>query len=356
MLGERAWRTSGRGLRRVSQVLRALSVLILLGVAAALAVVFRPQLLDLQRTVGFAQVVSLRGAAAAAAVAGALVLALLAAVISPMRRFLGSLALLLILFAVATAGLLGLRGFGGPGFETQGTSDVRVLAWNTLGEAVSAEEVARLAVENSVDVVSLPETTAEFADEVAELAGEQGLNLVSHTVAYDEIAKARSTSLLIAERLGDYDISEDGVTDVLPSVVATPRDGGPTIVAVHAVAPILGELRSWRSDLTDLAALCTGPDVILAGDFNSTVDAFEGLAAPLYGGTADLGACSDAALAVGAGAVGTWPAAVPPALGAPIDHVMAGSAWRTTGFRVILDADGSGSDHRPVLAQLSPVD
>jgi endonuclease/exonuclease/phosphatase (EEP) superfamily protein YafD len=340
----------------VFRVLRALSVLILLGVTAVLAVAFWPELLDLQRTVGFAQVVSLRGAAAAVAVGGALVVALLAAVIPPMRRFLGSLALLLLVFAVATAGLLASRGFGGPGFETQGTGDIRVLAWNTLGEAASAEAVARLAVENDADVVSLPESTEEFADEVAHLAAEQGLALVPHTVAYDRVAKARSTSLLISERLGDYDVSEDGVTDVLPSVVATSRGDGPTIVAVHAVAPILGELRSWRSDLNDLAALCGAPDIILAGDFNATLDAFAGLATPLDGGSADLGACSDAAMSVGAGAVGTWPAAVPPAFGAPIDHVMSGPAWRTTGFRVILDRDGSGSDHRPVLAQLSPAD
>lgn len=336
------------------RVLRALSVLLLLGATAVLTVLFWPQLLDLQRTVGFAQVVSLRGAAAAAAVAGALVLGLLAAVVPPIRRFLGSLALLLLVFAVATAGLLASRGFGGPGFETRGSDDIRVLAWNTLGEAASADDVARLAVENEVDIVSLPESTAAFADEVAALAAEQGLALVPHTVAYDEIAKARSTSLLISERLGDYDISEDGVTDVLPSVVATSRDGGPTIVAVHAVAPILGELRSWRSDLDDLAALCDAPDVVMAGDFNATLDAFAGLDAPLDGGKSELGACSDAALSVGAGAVGTWPAAVPPVLGAPIDHVMSGPAWRTTGFRVILDQDGSGSDHRPVLAQLSP--
>lgn len=336
-------------------MLRALSVLILLGAAAVLAVLFWPQLLDLQRTVGFAQVVSLRGAAAAVAVAGALVLGLLAAVIPPMRRFPSSLGLSLLVFSVATVALLASRGFGGPGFETTGSSDIRVLAWNTLGEAVSAEDVARLAVDDEVDVVSLPESTEEFADEVAALAAERGLNLIPHTVAYDRVAKARSTSLLIGERLGEYDISEDGVTDVLPSVVATSRDGGPTIVAVHAVAPILGELRSWRSDLADLAALCDAPDVIMAGDFNSTVDAFAGLDAPIDGGTAELGACADAALAVGAGAVGTWPAAVPPVLGAPIDHVMSGPAWRATGFRVILDEDGSGSDHRPVLAQLSPV-
>ena len=52
--------------------------------------------------------------------------------------------------------------------------------------------------------------------------------------------------------------------------------------------------------------------------------------------------------------VGTWPVALPPLLGAPIDHVMSTDNWRVTGFRVIQSHDIYNSDHRPVLAQLSP--
>ena len=88
----------------------------------------------------------------------------------------------------------------------------------------------------------------------------------------------------------------------------------------------------------------------MAGDFNSTIDHFSGLAATPG---AALGNCFDAATSTKNAAVGTWPVALPPLLGAPIDHVMATSDWQGTGMRVIESQDASGSDHRPIVVQLS---
>jgi endonuclease/exonuclease/phosphatase (EEP) superfamily protein YafD len=139
---------------------------------------------------------------------------------------------------------------------------------------------------------------------------------------------------------------------VLPTVIATPVDGsGPTIVSVHLVAPIPGEMGNWRSDLEWLATACVGENVIMAGDFNSTIDHFSGLASK---DGAALGDCFDSAGLSDNAAVGTWPTALPGLLGAPIDHVMQTSNWRVSGMRVIADHDNQGSDHRPVLVQLSP--
>jgi len=67
-----------------------------------------------------------------------------------------------------------------------------------------------------------------------------------------------------------------------------------------------------------------------------------------------LGACADAGLASGNGAVGTWPTTLPALAGSPIDHVMATVNWRVTGMRVVQDLDTGGSDHRPVVVQLDP--
>ena len=53
-------------------------------------------------------------------------------------------------------------------------------------------------------------------------------------------------------------------------------------------------------------------------------------------------------------AVGTWPTMLPALIGAPIDHVLATPNWRVSGMRVIASHDGYGSDHRPILVQLSP--
>jgi endonuclease/exonuclease/phosphatase (EEP) superfamily protein YafD len=62
----------------------------------------------------------------------------------------------------------------------------------------------------------------------------------------------------------------------------------------------------------------------------------------------------DAGDATGNAAVGTWPTNLPALLGAPIDHVMATPGWRITGMRVVTNWDGAGSDHRPIVVQLSP--
>ena len=152
--------------------------------------------------------------------------------------------------------------------------------------------------------------------------------------------------------LGRYDADEAAQTTlVLPSVVATPADGtGPTFVAVHTLAPLPPMMLSWQQDLEWVAAACTGGDVIVAGDVNATADHFAGLGS----GPGVLGACNDAALTLGAAGEGTWPASLPPLLASPIDHVLATDNWQFTGFTVIRTHDGHGSDHRPVLAQLSP--
>jgi len=334
---------------------RILAAVVILAVAAGLLVALWPQLLGLATAAGVAQVVSLRGLGAAAALGLAILLTLVALVARPLRRFAASLALVFFVFTLATIAVLSTRGFGSPGFESANDNTVTVLSWNTLGDAPGAQTIAALALDSNADVISLPETSRETGQQVADLMNGAGVNMAVFTVAYDEISKARSTTLLISTDLGKYDVDENATTTaVLPTVVATPRDGtGPTIIAVHAVAPIPGEMTNWRSDLQWLADACPGGNIVMAGDFNSTIDHYAGLGGAASTRTA-LGACADAGLATGNAAVGTWPAALPALLGSPIDHVMATANWRVTGARVIQSQDGAGSDHRPILVQLSP--
>jgi endonuclease/exonuclease/phosphatase (EEP) superfamily protein YafD len=156
--------------------------------------------------------------------------------------------------------------------------------------------------------------------------------------------------------LGDYAVIEsslDGTsnTSTVPSAVAMPVSGeGPIVVAVHAVAPRPSYMQSWRDDLQWLADQCGDGNVIMAGDFNATVDHMAGLG--LDGGT--LGHCTDAAVQTGNGALGTWSAQMPAILGTPIDHVMATPQWRASGSLVLRSLDDSGSDHRPLIVQYEP--
>jgi len=332
---------------------RILGGAVVLATAAVLVVAGWPQLFGLQQSAIVAQVVAMRGLAAAVALLAVIVLVVLAMLARPARRFFASLAVVLLAFVGLTAAVLGTRGLGDQAMPTPGEADVTVLAWNTLGDAPGPSAVATLIAESGADVVALPETTWEFSSEVVELLAADGIVMQHFTAAYDQISRARSTTLLVSIELGEYE-SDLGspTTSQLPSVVATPVDGdGPTLVAVHAVAPVQGEMAGWRADLDWIAQQCAAEDVIVAGDLNSTLDHWAGL------GTADgaaIGTCLDAAVETGNGAVGTWPTMLPTLLGSPIDHVLVGPAWVATGFRVIGSHDGHGSDHRPVLAQLAP--
>lgn len=336
---------------------RFVAVAILVIVAAALLIAVWPQLFGLERQPGVAQLVSLRGLAALVAGVGVVALLLIALISRHARRLASTIALLLLAFAGVTAAVLATRGATPAGFQTKASADLTVLSWNTLGDSPGAAEIAKLALAEHADIVALPETSAATADAVKQLMTQAGSPMHEWHVSFDEIAKSRTTSLLISARLGEYRLdSSHGSTKTLPSVVAVPVDGdGPTIVAAHPVAPVPGEMSNWRQGLDWLSQRCvSGDDIIMAGDFNSTLDHYAGLGTQTATGEGDLGACHDGARAEGSAAVGTWPTSLPTQLGAPIDHVMASQGWTFVGFRVIGSEDGAGSDHRPILAQLRP--
>ncbi|WP_307479416.1 endonuclease/exonuclease/phosphatase family protein [Microbacterium trichothecenolyticum] len=232
------------------------------------------------------------------------------------------------------------------------------MTWNTAGSATSAETIAQFAVGMQADVVTLPETTIDTGARVAELMRDMGQPMWAHHAEYGEYGitgwDATSTTVLIRPELGDYSVIQSSLdgssnTSTVPSAVAMPTSGdGPIIVAAHAVAPREEYMSSWRSDLQWLADQCASDNVILAGDFNATLDHMTGMG--IDGGT--LGRCHDAASESGNGSVGTWPTDAPALLGAPIDHVMATPDWTVSGSVVMRTLDGSGSDHRPIVVQL----
>ena len=333
---------------------RFLAAVILVGVGSALLVIAWPSLFGLAEAPVVAQLVSVRALTAALAVGAAFTLALVAMLWAAARRFLAGLALLAMLFALVNVAVLSTRGFGDESFPTRAPAELSVLTWNTLGDAPGVDRIVDLVIAEQADIVVLPETSQETAVEITEATRLQGRPMWVYSFAFDYVAKARSTSILVSVDLGEYSVDDEvGNTSVLPSMVLRPVDGtGPTIIGVHPVAPIPGELSNWRTDLRWVESVCRGEQVILAGDLNATADHFRVVDPEAGVAGLGFGDCLNAGLLTGNGAVGTWPTRLPPLLGAPIDHVFVTPDITVTGMRVITTEDGSGSDHRPVVARL----
>lgn len=336
-------------------MLRLLGILVTVLFAIGAAILTWPAFFRLERVFPITQMVSFRPLVVLAFVA-LFVLALLLAIARPVRGFALSIATVCVIAAVAGALTIVQRGLGTEALPAKGDAGVRVMTWNTAGgEATSAEKIAQTAVTMEADIVALPETTIETGEAVAIAMREMGHPMWAHHTEQG-LWDADSTTLLISPRLGDYaviDSSRDGTsnTSVVPSAVAMPVDGtGPIIVAAHAVAPRQSAMQDWRDDLQWLADQCAADDVIMAGDFNATVDHMMRMGV----GDAHLGRCHDAAVHSGSGAVGTWPTELPALAGSPIDHVMATDAWTAVGSVVLTSMDGTGSDHRPLVVQLEP--
>lgn len=281
-------------------MVKILGALVTLAVGIGLAIVAWPQLFGLQNTWIIAHAVAVRGVTIVGALV-LLVLLLLATLSKRLRRFAASLAVLLIAFSVVVSAIMVTRGIGDTHFAERSEDSVTVFSWNTLGDEPGAEKIAELAVEAHADIITLPETTKQTGIDVAIAMREAGNPMWVRTVAFDEISKARSTTILISPRLGGYhqvssNANRADNTKVLPSVVLEPLEGdGPRIVAVHAVSPQESQMTNWRDDLAWLAAQCTSGSVIMAGDFNATIDHMAGLGTD--GGT--LGLCRDAGAASG---------------------------------------------------------
>lgn len=339
---------------------RLFGILVTILFAIAAAVVTWPQFFRLERTLPFAQIISLRGVMVVGfAALGVLFLFLL--ISRKLRAFAGSMAVLSLLAGAVNAGIMASRGIGSDELPEATESSVRVMTWNTAGAATDPQVIAQTAVAFEADIVALPETTIETGEAVALAMRELERPMWAHHETYADRENysdwdANSTTLLISPELGDYSVVDSSVngmsnTTTVPSVVAMPVDGtGPTVVAVHAVAPRADAMENWRTDMEWIADQCGSDNVILAGDFNSTLDHMARLG--VDGGT--LGRCVDAAAETGNGSVATWSTQWPALVGAPIDRIMATDAWRPTGSVVLSSQDLSGSDHRPVIVQYEP--
>jgi endonuclease/exonuclease/phosphatase (EEP) superfamily protein YafD len=297
-----------------------------------------PSLLGLSTYQPIAHLVAMRGWLAlggfllAAVLLGCALLVRHRAEHRPTRLAVGFL--VLALFASVNVGLLWSRGVSAPESlpDDKRPGDVDVLVFNTFNAVDGPAAIADLVERDQPDVVVLSETLRHDAQLIGGGRFEVFMGLGNPR-------GSAPTALLVATSMGGYQ-RIDGPDTEYGIVGAAPLDGdGPVLYAVHIVSPISDRMQLWRDELDLVMGICDDTaGIIMAGDFNATVDH-----APLRSTS-----CVDGS--VGSGGVGTWPAGLPPLLGSPIDHVFADPATWTPVASAVLALPAS--DHRAVLVRL----
>ena len=285
-----------------------------------------------------------------------------------------AVALILLIAAVGHAWVLCSRGLGNDesapaaiapaGSISADPADwdgaLTTFSFNTHYSEAHKVELAVAIRRAAAEVVVLPETSAEYGQAVADLLAQDGLRYTVFS-AGDQKDDADPTTVLVSAVIGDYEQAQAPAGAGHGTVLLRPAGEAelnghrrPTILGVHTHAPVPGSMEEWLASVEVVVGQCRGagsdgagqgpePGLVIAGDFNATLDH-----APMK----DLGGCADAGLEAGIGGVSTWPTSSHTTLlGSPIAHVLADSAtWRARSASVLAL---SGSDHRALVVELA---
>lgn len=222
-----------------------------------------------------------------------------------------------------------------------GTVSLEVLQANLKVGAADPAALVSLVRDHGVQVLATEElTTAEKQRLIAAGLADILPYRLTATRADGGVGIWSRYPLSGEHRIGGFELG------ALRATVTLPGQSPATFVAVHVFPPYPFPAGEWSQELARLRAvldaLPQGPPVVVAGDFNATVDhvQFRRLLGDGYG---------DAAAESGAGYTRTYPSDrwYPPLIG--IDHVLTRGAVATRADTV----DLPGSDHRGLLVQLA---
>lgn len=227
---------------------------------------------------------------------------------------------------------------GGPA-AASGSTALRVMSANMLGDEGDGTALVAAAAEADVDVLAVQ----EMSERTLAAMERSGLTeLFPHRAGEAAPTGVRGTMVFAREPITDV--------ERLPTVMGSwsVEIGGLRVFVVHPAYPLHPE--DWRVELAALleAAEATRPDLML-GDFNATLD-HRPMRAFLDAGY------RDAAELAGEGWQPTWPAdgagivgLVPPLV--QIDHVLVPDGWTAASTRTV---HIPGADHRALVAEVSP--
>ncbi|OBF27932.1 endonuclease/exonuclease/phosphatase family protein [Mycobacterium sp. ACS4331] len=215
---------------------------------------------------------------------------------------------------------------------------VRVLTANLRRGGADAGAFAAVARDRA-DVVAVEELTRPMRDALVAA----GMDAQFPEAATHPGPLSVGVGLWARGRMAESRLLTNFTMPALTSQVTVPGVRLPVLLfVVHTANPVTRSVREWRDDLekiraelSRLADVADGRCVIVAGDFNATVDMrnFRQLLADGY---------EDAARQAGSGVAWTFPAHLPMPPFSGIDHVLT-RGCRASSVEVV---DVPGSDHR----------
>lgn len=243
---------------------------------------------------------------------------------------------------LALIGLIAPRAFGSGSSAPAGLT---VMSANLLVGGADAKTIVDLVRSHNVDVLALQEYTP---DSEAALAA-AGVDTVLPFSFRHPVPGTQGSALYSRFRLTDAGSARNGGGFYQAYGQVLIPDAPPVfVVSTHPLPPSgFDEVPLWRDDLrAEPPAEPSGRRLILAGDFNATLDHAElrRLIATGY---------RDAASEVGAGLVPTWPYAGRRSVVTPkvtIDHILVDARLGVRDFRAYTIPN---SDHRAVIASLA---
>jgi endonuclease/exonuclease/phosphatase (EEP) superfamily protein YafD len=218
-----------------------------------------------------------------------------------------------------------------------GGPKLNLIEFNAWGANPTPGRAASWLVSQHPDIIVMEDVGPELATDLR--AGGYRFTRGIDDTAIFSLEPPSARRLVVPPRLWPY----------LPSFARATFDIGAhpfSVIGVHLERPYHQGAMSGAAALGSLVSGLDHRSLIVAGDFNLTPWSFE-----LRRLDADL------ALERRDRALASWPAVVPHAGGLvspapllPIDHVYAGSDWRTDSIRL---GPNLGSDHYPVIVTLS---
>lgn len=317
---------------RPYHIMRRVSVVLLLGALAAAFLV--PELFSLAQTLPFVILVALRPAVAV----GLLILTALA-VLTRRRWWPQALAVALVA-ALALGYVIVSRAIAGTGPGSGRT--LTLLSFNVEDGHADVAALASTIDTQRPDLVVLPEAGDRYRQLLLPMVA--GLGYRSWTTGIPGGEDVEGILILAAPSVGDVTVEPLHAGTKFRWVQLFGGMLGVThVVAVHAAAPLPGQMRRWLLDTRTLQRWCgpgRGPNILI-GDFNATLD--QSLLRSATSG------CVDAAAERGRGLVATWPSDLPRWLGIQIDHVFTDGGIQPANLEVL---DIPGSDHRALLTRV----